>query len=185
MILVIDNYDSFVENLARYVRELGYPTKVVRNDAISLDDIAQLEPSHIILSPGPCSPDEAGICLAAIKHFANKLPILGVCLGHQAIGQAFGATVTRAIKPMHGRSSAIKHQQQGLFEAITSPLMVGRYHSLIVRNLPSCLVATAFSEEGEVMALQHCDYPIYGVQFHPESFLTDEGYALIRNFLDV
>lgn len=183
MILVIDNYDSFVENLARYVRELGQQTKVVRNDAITLTEIEQLQPSHIILSPGPCTPSEAGICLELIHYFAGKIPILGVCLGHQAIGQAFGAQVTHALKPMHGKVSVIHHQQQGIFANLPHPLTVARYHSLIVQALPACLKITATSSEGEVMALQHCEYPIYGVQFHPESFLTESGYELITNFI--
>lgn len=185
MILVIDNYDSFVENLARYVRELGQETFTVRNDAITLNEIEKLNPSHIILSPGPCSPDDAGICLALISHFAGKIPILGVCLGHQAVGQAFGAKVVQAIKPMHGKTSLITHDQKNIFENVFTPLTVARYHSLIVEDIPECLEVTATSKEGEVMALQHRKYSVYGVQFHPESFLTEHGYDLIDNFLRV
>lgn len=185
MILVIDNYDSFVENLARYIRELNHETFVIRNDAITIHEIEKLKPSHIVLSPGPCSPDEAGICLALIEHFAGEIPILGVCLGHQAIGQAFGAKVVRAIKPMHGKTSLITHQQKQIFANIFSPLTVARYHSLIVQEVPDCLEVTATSKEGEIMALQHRKYPIYGVQFHPESFLTEHGHDLINNFLNL
>ncbi len=185
MIVVIDNYDSFVENLARYVRELGHETQVVRNDKMSVADIEQLNPSHIILSPGPCAPNQAGICLAIVEHFTGKKPILGVCLGHQVIAQAFGANITKAQQPMHGKTSKITHQQQGIFLGIETPLTVARYHSLIAENMPVCLKITAYSAEGEVMALAHRDYPIFGVQFHPESFLTDAGYTLLQNFINV
>lgn len=183
MILIIDNYDSFVYNLARYVRELGFDCLVKRNDKLSLEEIKQLKPERIILSPGPCSPTEAGICIDVIKSFGEHIPILGVCLGHQAIGAAFGATITRATHPMHGKASFIQHNEEGLFKSLPNPLKVARYHSLIVLNDSPELIYTAFSSEGEVMALQHKKYPIYGVQFHPESILTEQGYALIETFL--
>ena len=182
MILIIDNYDSFVYNLARYVQELGFACLVKRNDQLTLEDIKQLKPSHIILSPGPCSPIEAGICIESIKTF-SQLPILGVCLGHQAIGAAFGATITRAQYPMHGKASLIQHNQEGLFKNLPNPLKVARYHSLIVKNDSPEFIYTAFSQEGEVMALQHKKLAIYGVQFHPESILTEQGHALLQNFL--
>jgi anthranilate synthase/aminodeoxychorismate synthase-like glutamine amidotransferase len=185
MILIIDNYDSFVYNLARYVRELGYSCLVKRNDQISLEHIKQLQPSHLILSPGPCTPFEAGICIDAIKTFGAEIPLLGVCLGHQAIGAAFGATITRATYPRHGKASFIQHNEEGLFKNLPNPLKVARYHSLIVKNDSPDLVYTAFSSEGEVMALQHKQYPIYGVQFHPESILTEHGYDLLKQFLAV
>lgn len=184
MILIIDNYDSFVHNLARYVRELGFDCVVKRNDEINLDDIKQLNPSHLILSPGPCTPNEAGICIDVIRTFGEHIPILGVCLGHQAIGSAFGATVTRAKHPLHGMASFIHHNDEGLFKNLANPLKVARYHSLIVLNDSPELVYTAFSSEGEVMALQHKKYPIYGVQFHPESILTEQGYDLLKVFLE-
>jgi para-aminobenzoate synthetase component 2 len=187
MILLIDNYDSFVYNLARYVGELGCERYVVRNDAITLAGIEELRPSHIIISPGPCAPEQAGISMAVIRHFGSTIPLLGVCLGHQAIGQVYGGVVTRALKPMHGKSSVIKHNTQGLFNNLDNPLVVGRYHSLIVSkdNLPADLMITAISEEEEVMGLAHRDYPVFGVQFHPESVLTQQGYALLKNFLNV
>ena len=185
MILIIDNYDSFVYNLARYIKELGFKTLVKRNDALTLEDIQQLKPSHLILSPGPCSPTEAGICLEAIQKFGAHLPILGVCLGHQAIGAAFGATITRAAHPMHGKASFIQHNNEGLFKNLPNPLKVARYHSLIVKNDSSDLIYTAFSPEGEVMALQHKKYPLYGLQFHPEAILTEQGYALLSAFLSI
>jgi para-aminobenzoate synthetase component II len=187
MVIVIDNYDSFVHNLARYVGQLGYSRQVHRNNSISLSDISQLNPSHIIISPGPCTPNEAGISLEAIKYFAGKIPILGVCLGHQAIGQAFGGEIIKAKNPMHGMSSEIQHLSTGIFKGLSTPLRVGRYHSLVVakENLPECLEITAHSSEGEIMALQHKSFPVFGVQFHPESVLTQEGYELLNNFLDV
>lgn len=184
MILVIDNYDSFVENLARYVRQLGYQTQVIRNDQISITEIETLQPTHIILSPGPCTPNEAGICLEVINFFASKIPILGVCLGHQAIAQAFGAKVVQALEPMHGKASLVEHNDQGVFANLVNPLQVARYHSLIVEQLPECLMVTATSAKGEVMAIQHTTFPVFGVQFHPESFLTDSGSQIIKNFLN-
>jgi len=185
MILVIDNYDSFVHNLARYFRELGQTTRVCRNDAIELSEIADLKPSHIVLSPGPCTPDQAGISVSLVERFGAAIPILGVCLGHQCIGQAYGARIVRAQKPMHGKTSLVRHDDQGLFAGLPNPLKVARYHSLIVdqAGLPPDLVATAHSEEGEVMALRHRRHPVIGVQFHPEAVLTDRGYDLLRSFL--
>jgi anthranilate synthase/aminodeoxychorismate synthase-like glutamine amidotransferase len=186
MILVIDNYDSFVHNLSRYLRELGWATRVVRNDGLDLDQIAAMNPSHIVISPGPCTPHEAGISVAAVKRFGPSVPILGVCLGHQCIGQAYGGQVVRALRPMHGKTSRIRHDGSGLFDGLPNPLRATRYHSLVVSqpDLPDELVATAESYEGEIMALRHRIHPVFGVQFHPEAILTEEGYALLRNFLD-
>jgi len=185
MILLIDNYDSFVYNLARYVGELGFSYEVFRNDVISLPDIIELNPSHIILSPGPCSPNEAGICLELIQALYKTMPLLGVCLGHQAIAQAFGGIITRAKQPMHGRSSLIQHNGSGVFQGLPNPLKVGRYHSLAVslENLPTCLIKTAMTDDGEIMALEHQNYPVVGLQFHPESVLTQYGHRLLENFL--
>lgn len=187
MILLIDNYDSFVYNLARYVGELGFQRQVRRNDAISCEEIKALNPSHIIISPGPCAPDHAGISMEVIRHFGSSVPILGVCLGHQAIGQVFGGVVTRAKNPMHGKSSLITHDGSGIFSGLNNDLKVARYHSLIVseENFPSELRVTARCNRGEIMALQHRHYPVYGVQFHPESVLTQCGYDLLGNFLKV
>jgi len=185
MILLIDNYDSFVYNLARYVNELGYEALVVRNDAITLNEIAALNPTHIIISPGPCDPDKAGLSLAVIAHFGARIPILGVCLGHQAIGQIYGGKIVRAQKPWHGKAALIQHQGEDIFHQLPNPLTVARYHSLIVSNedLPEVLQVTAVSAEGEIMGLRHRDYAVFGVQFHPESVLTEKGYDLLRNFL--
>lgn len=185
MILLIDNYDSFVFNLARYVREAGFDCHVVRNDAITLDEIDSLNPEKIILSPGPCAPDQAGICLDLIIQFAARCPLLGVCLGHQAIGQAFGGKIERARQPMHGKASRIWHDDSLLFAGLPNPLTVGRYHSLIVSDsgLPEVLAVTARSEGGEIMAVCHRRWPVFGVQFHPESILTPEGSVLLERFL--
>ena len=185
MILLIDNYDSFVWNLARYVSELGHTRIVVRNDATSLDEIAALAPSHIIVSPGPCSPAEAGISNAVIAAFGASIPILGVCLGHQCIGAALGGRVERARRPMHGKTSLIRHDGRGVFVGLPEPLRVTRYHSLIVRDegLPDCLAVTARSPEGEIMGLAHRRFPVHGVQLHPEAVLTERGHDLLRNFL--
>jgi anthranilate synthase/aminodeoxychorismate synthase-like glutamine amidotransferase len=185
MILLIDNYDSFVYNLARYVSELGYERVVKRNDEISLTEIELLNPSHIIISPGPCTPLEAGISMDVIREFGSRIPILGVCLGHQAIGQVYGGIVARAKHPMHGKASLITHDQTKLFSGLPNPLNVARYHSLIVseENFPANLQITARCEAGEIMSLQHRTYPIYGVQFHPESVLTQSGHQLLANFL--
>lgn len=184
MILLIDNYDSFVFNLARYAQELGEAVQVVRNDRLDIPAIRRLRPSGIIISPGPCTPAEAGISLAAVRAFAGQVPILGVCLGHQCLGAAFGGQVVRARQPMHGRASAITHDRRGLFAGLPTPLTVGRYHSLIVELAPhSPLLVTARSTEGEIMGLQHADLPLFGVQFHPESILTEHGHRLLENFL--
>jgi anthranilate synthase/aminodeoxychorismate synthase-like glutamine amidotransferase len=185
MILLIDNYDSFVFNLARYVAELGHSRLVVRNDKITLDEIATLAPSHIILSPGPCGPAEAGISLEVIARFGPRVPILGVCLGHQCIGAAYGGIVDRARRPMHGKTSPVSHDGTGVFRGLPSPLTVTRYHSLIVRDedLPAELVVTARSHDGEIMGVAHRILPVHGVQFHPEAVLTEHGHDLLRNFL--
>ena len=185
MILVIDNYDSFVYNLVCYVNMLGFATTVLRNDQIDIETIAAIRPTHIILSPGPGEPQSAGICLPLVKRFYQEIPILGVCLGHQVIGEAFGGNIVRALKPMHGRASIIYHQQSGLLSVCESPLVVGRYHSLVVEksSLPACLVVTSQSEAGEIMSFKHQQYPVYGLQFHPESILTDAGSAILENFL--
>jgi para-aminobenzoate synthetase component II len=185
-VLLIDNYDSFAHNLARYLRELDRPVEVVRNDARSLLEIAQLAPSHIVISPGPCDPNRAGISLEVVRRFAGEVPILGVCLGHQCIGQAFGGRVVRAERVMHGKTSQLRHAGRGLFSGIPSPLRVTRYHSLTVEraSLPVDLEITAETEDGVIMALAHRDLPIVGVQFHPEAVLTEHGHDLLRNFLD-
>lgn len=185
MILMIDNYDSFTWNLVQYLGELGAEVKVVRNDEIETPDIAALKPEGIVISPGPCTPKEAGVSLAAIREFAGKIPILGVCLGHQAIGQAFGAEVVHAGRVVHGKTSAVSHVGRGVFRGLPSPFMATRYHSLAIRraSLPACLEVTAESEDGEIMGVRHREYELEGVQFHPESFLTEHGHALLKNFL--
>jgi anthranilate synthase/aminodeoxychorismate synthase-like glutamine amidotransferase len=185
VILLLDNYDSFVYNLSRYVRELGEDPVVVRNDAITVDEIRALAPSHIIVSPGPCSPTEAGISVSVIRELGANIPILGVCLGHQAIGTAYGAEVVRARKPMHGKTSRIHHDGSELFAGVPSPFIATRYHSLVIApdSLPSALRVTATSEDGEIMAVAHRTNPVVGVQFHPESALTEHGYWLIDRFL--
>lgn len=187
MILIIDNYDSFVYNIARYVEELNFTVKVYRNNEITINEINNIKPSHIIISPGPCTPNEAGISLEVIKLLGENIPILGICLGHQAIGQAFGGKVQRAKKPMHGKPSYITHNSLGIFENLPSPFKVGRYHSLIVSdiNRDSPLEIDAYCEIGEVMAMHHKSFPIYGVQFHPESILTEFGHQIINNFLRI
>ena len=186
MVLLIDNYDSFVHNLARYVRELGRPTTVVRNDALTVEDAAAMGPSHIIVSPGPGTPDDAGVSLALIARLGATVPILGVCLGHQAIGQAYGGRVVRARRPMHGKTSAIHHDGEGVFRGLPQPLRATRYHSLVVRpeGLPAGLVVTARSEEGEIMGLRHRRHPVVGLQFHPEAVLTERGHDLLAAFLE-
>lgn len=186
MILLIDNYDSFVYNLYQYFLELGKKAIVYRNDKITIKEIDEIKPSHIVLSPGPCTPDKAGISLDLVKYFAPKIPILGVCLGHQTIGQAFGGLVIKAKKPMHGKESLVYHKGIGVFSHLPQPLKVGRYHSLIVdRNtLPLTLKVTATSSEGEIMGLRHIIYPVEGVQFHPESVLTQSGHHLLKNFIN-
>ena len=185
MLLVIDNYDSFTYNLVQYLGELGQDVRVVRNDGLAAADIAGLAPTHIVISPGPCTPNEAGISLDTIKMYAGKIPILGVCLGHQSIGQAFGGKVVRAGRVMHGKTSPILHEGQGVFAGLPSPFEATRYHSLLVEraSLPDCLEVTARTAEDEIMGLRHKTLPVEGVQFHPESFLTTVGKDLLRNFL--
>ncbi len=185
MLLLIDNYDSFVYNLARYVSELGWEREVVRNDAITLAEIESLAPSHIIISPGPCTPTEAGISNAVIRQFGASIPILGVCVGHQCIGQVYGGRVVRAGRPMHGKTSPVEHDGRGVFRDLPSPLRVTRYHSLVVERetFPDSLSVTATSPDGEIMALRHRLHPVVGVQFHPEAVLTESGHQLLRNFL--
>ncbi len=185
MILVIDNYDSFTYNLVHYLNELGAQTLVRRNDALSAAEAIALKPDAVLLSPGPCTPNEAGLCLPLLAQAPHDLPILGVCLGHQAIGQAFGGEVIRAKTLMHGKTSPIHHDGAGLFEGLPNPFTATRYHSLAVRreSLPDDLVVTAWTDDGEIMGLQHRSRPIYGVQFHPESIATEGGHDLLANFL--
>ncbi len=185
MFLLIDNYDSFTYNLFHFLGELGAEVEVRRNDAISADEALAMAPEGIILSPGPCDPDKAGICLELVTKAAGKLPLLGVCLGHQAIGQAFGGRVVRAPTPMHGKLSEIRHRGTGVFEGLPSPIGATRYHSLLVErsSLPDCLEVTAETEDGLVMGLGHKDLPMQGVQFHPESIASEHGHALLANFL--
>ncbi len=184
MILLIDNYDSFVHNLARYAERLGHSTRVLRNDAIDADQVADLKPEAIILSPGPCTPREAGCSVELVRRFHETIPILGVCLGHQAIAAAFGANIVRAKNPLHGRSSPIEHQSTGLFSGLPNPLTACRYHSLVIEEetLPSELVIDAYSPDGDIMAITHKSLPVYGLQFHPEAILTDGGYSLLNEF---
>lgn len=184
MILVIDNYDSFVYNLARYVERLGGSYEVRRNDAVTVAEIEAMNPDTIILSPGPCAPQQAGICIDLVKRFAPEIPILGVCLGHQAIGEAFGGETIRAEQPVHGKATQITHDSTGLFRDLPSPMKIGRYHSLVTK-LPNDtpLTVTARAENGEIMAMRHKDFPTFGVQFHPESVLTPTGIDLLYNFV--
>jgi anthranilate synthase component 2 len=190
-ILMIDNYDSFTYNLVQYFGELGQDVKVVRNDALTVDDIAALKPDRIVISPGPCTPNEAGVSLEVITRLAGQVPILGVCLGHQSLGQAFGGEVVRARRIMHGKTSPIRHGGQGVFSGLPDPFEATRYHSLVVRRetLPDCLEVTAWTENDdgsmdEIMGLRHRSLPVEGVQFHPESILTQHGHDLLRNFLN-
>jgi anthranilate synthase/aminodeoxychorismate synthase-like glutamine amidotransferase len=185
MILLIDNYDSFVYNLARYVRELGETPVVRRHDAIGIEEILELAPSHIVISPGPCSPREAGISTEVVRRVGPSIPILGVCLGHQCIGEAYGGQILRAASPMHGKTSRISHSGTGLFQGLPNPFTATRYHSLVIgqSSLPRDLRVTATSEDGEIMAVQHVEHPVHGVQFHPESVLTEHGYRLLDHFL--
>ena len=185
MILLIDNYDSFTYNLYQYMGIFEKDIKVVRNDKITIEEIEQLNPNRIVLSPGPKSPKEAGICMDVVKHFYTKNPILGICLGHQSIGAAFGAKIIHAKELMHGKQSLIEHDGKSVFEGIPSPVHVARYHSLAVQkeSLPECLVVTAETEDGEIMAVRHKKYPVYGLQFHPESIYTEHGKRMIENFL--
>jgi anthranilate synthase component 2 len=186
MLLLIDNYDSFTYNLAQYLGELGAEVHVYRNDALTLEQIAAWQPQHLVISPGPCTPSEAGISVAAIERFAGQFPILGVCLGHQAIGQAFGGRVVRAQRVMHGKLSAVAHDGRGVFHELPSPLTVTRYHSLAIEraSLPACLEISATAEDGEIMGVRHRELAVEGVQFHPEAILTEHGHALLRNFLE-
>lgn len=190
VLLMLDNYDSFTYNLVSYFRELGAEVEVYRNDALSLAAIEALQPSHIVVSPGPCTPNEAGISLDLIKHFAGQIPILGVCLGHQCIGQVFGAKVVRAKQVMHGKTSLVEHNGQSVFKGLALPLEVTRYHSLVIDpdTLPDCLEVTAWShtadgQQDAIMGVQHRDLNVQGVQFHPESVLTKQGHELLANFL--
>ncbi len=187
MLLMIDNYDSFTYNLVQYLGELGEVVQTYRNDQISLQDIAALKPDRLMISPGPCTPDQAGISLAAIDRFAGKMPLMGVCLGHQAIGQAFGGKVVHAQQIMHGKISSVSHNGKGVFSGIENPFTVTRYHSLVVEraSLPDCLEVTAWTDDGEIMGLRHKTMVVEGVQFHPESILTEHGHALLNNFLQM
>lgn len=186
MLVMIDNYDSFTFNLVQYLGELGEQVKTFRNDQISIAEIEALQADRIMISPGPCTPNEAGISLAVIEHFAGKIPLMGVCLGHQSIGQAFGGKVVRAKQIMHGKTSPVRHIGQGVFAGLPNPFRVTRYHSLVVSrdSLPNCLEVTAWTEDNEIMGFRHREMPIEGVQFHPESILTEHGHALLKNFLD-
>lgn len=186
MLLIIDNYDSFTWNLYQYFCELGAEVLVKRNDEITLAEIDELNPAKVVISPGPCTPDEAGISLEAIRHYAGRLPVLGVCLGHQAIAQAFGATIVRAAKVMHGKTSPITHNGQGVFQGLKNPLTVTRYHSLLIdpATLPDAFEVTARSASGEIMGIRHRRWDLEGVQFHPESILSEQGHALLANFVN-
>ncbi len=191
MLLMIDNYDSFTYNIVQYLGELGQDVRVFRNDEITLADIEALNPQHIVISPGPCSPNEAGVSMAVIQHFAGKIPVLGVCLGHQSIGQVFGGDVIRARQVMHGKTSPIHHNNVGVFRGLNNPLIATRYHSLIIdkNTLPDCLEITAWTEleDGsldEIMGVRHKTLAVEGVQFHPESILTEQGHDLLKNFLE-
>lgn len=190
MLLMIDNYDSFTYNVVQYFGELGAEVKVIRNDELSIEQIAELQPERIVISPGPCTPNEAGVSVPVLKHFAGQLPILGICLGHQSIGQAFGGQVVRARQVMHGKTSPVFHNDQGVFAGLANPLTVTRYHSLVVSrdSLPDCLEMTGWTQHAdgsvdEIMGLRHRDFQIEGVQFHPESILSDQGHELLANFL--
>ncbi|RJT52804.1 aminodeoxychorismate synthase component II [Rahnella variigena] len=191
MLLLIDNYDSFTYNLYQYFCELGAEVKVLRNDQLTLTDIEQLAPSHLVISPGPCTPDQAGISLQAITHFSTRLPILGVCLGHQAMAQAFGAKIVRARQAIHGKTSPVRHTGQSVFTGLNNPLTVTRYHSLVVapETLPDCFDVTAwterYGERDEIMGIMHKTLPLHGVQFHPESILSEQGHQLLDNFLKI
>ena len=185
MLLFIDNYDSFTYNIVQYLGELKQEVVVRSNDEITLEDIAAMRPEYLLIGPGPCTPKEAGVSVAAMRHFAGKIPILGVCLGHQAIGEAFGGRVVRAKTLMHGKTSPVFHENTGVFRGLPNPVTCTRYHSLAVERetLPDCLNITAWTEDGEIMGLRHRDYPIEGVQFHPEGLLTEHGHDMLRNFL--
>ncbi|NOX09001.1 MAG: aminodeoxychorismate/anthranilate synthase component II [Gammaproteobacteria bacterium] len=192
MLVMIDNYDSFTYNLVQYLGELGVDVQVYRNDQITLSAIAQLEPEHIVVSPGPCTPDQAGISVEAVRYFAGKVPLLGVCLGHQSIAQAFGGKIVRAGQIMHGKTSAVYHSNKSVFEGLAMPFEATRYHSLVIdkESVPDCLEVTAWTEDeagnlDEIMGVQHKDLAVAGVQFHPESILTQYGHDLLKNFLQM
>jgi anthranilate synthase component 2 len=186
MLLMIDNYDSFTYNLVQYLGELGEEVVVRRNDEITLEEIATMNPARIVVSPGPCTPNEAGISVPLIERFAGEIPLLGVCLGHQSIGQAFGGRIIHARELMHGKTSAILHKGEGVFRSLPNPLTATRYHSLVIEreSLPACLEITAWTEDGEIMGVRHKTLPVEGVQFHPESILTEHGHDLLRHFLE-
>lgn len=185
MLLMIDNYDSFTYNLVQYFGELGQAVQVYRNDEIDLERIAQIKPDHIVISPGPCTPNEAGVSVPVIQQFAGKIPILGVCLGHQSIGQAFGGKIVHAKQLMHGKTSEIHHTDVGVFSGLPSPFTATRYHSLVIEreSIPECLEITAWTDDGEIMGVRHKTLAVEGVQFHPESILTEHGHAMLENFL--
>ena len=188
MLLMIDNYDSFTYNLVQYLGELGEDVRVYRNDQLTVSDIEQLDPERIVISPGPCTPNEAGVSVETIQHFAGRIPILGVCLGHQSIGQAFGGNIVRAHKLMHGKTSMIRHEGEGVFAGLPSPFEATRYHSLVIehKTLPDCLEVTAWSQDdNEIMGVRHRDLAVEGIQFHPESILTQYGHEMLANFLKV
>lgn len=186
MILLIDNYDSFTYNLVQFLGDLGYECQVYRNDSLTVQEALAMNPEAIVISPGPCTPSEAGICCDLIKKAAGRIPILGVCLGHQAIGQAFGAEIVKTV-PMHGKVSPIFHQGEGIFKGLPNPLRVTRYHSLVIKpdTLSDDFLQTAFTEDNVLMALQHKEFPLYGVQFHPESIASEQGHQLLGNFMDL
>ena len=185
MLLMIDNYDSFTYNLVQYFGELGQEVKVIRNDAITVEEIGQMKPDYLVISPGPCAPAQAGVSLAAIKEYAGKIPLLGVCLGHQAIGEAFGGKIIHAQQLMHGKTSPVFHKDVGVFRGLPNPIICTRYHSLAIEraSLPDCLEITAETEDGEIMGVRHKTLPVEGVQFHPESILTEQGHQMLDNFL--
>ena len=186
MLLMIDNYDSFTYNLVQYLAEIGQEVEVVRNDKISIEEINKLKPKYIVISPGPCTPNEAGISLELIEAFKGKIPILGVCLGHQSIGQAFGGKIVHAQTIMHGKTSKISHNNEGVFRGIKNPFIATRYHSLVIekQTLPNCFDITAWTDDNEIMGIKHKELAIEGVQFHPESILSEHGHDLLKNFLD-
>ena len=186
MLVMIDNYDSFTYNLVQYFGELGQKVSVFRNDEVTVQELDDLRPGFLVVSPGPCTPNQAGISVAAISHFAGKVPVLGVCLGHQSIGQAFGGKIVHAQKIMHGKTSLIAHIGAGVFSGIANPFQATRYHSLVIEksSAPACFDITAWTEDGEIMAVKHKQYAVEGVQFHPESIVTEHGHALLQNFLN-
>ena len=185
MILTIDNYDSFTYNLVQYLGELGEDVRVFRNDQIAVEEIEQLKPARIVISPGPCTPNEAGVSVPVVERLSGEIPVLGVCLGHQCIGQAYGGRIVRAKQLMHGKTSTIHHAGKGVFRGLPSPFEATRYHSLVIKRetLPACLEITAWTDDGEVMGVRHKELPVEGMQFHPESILTQHGHALLQNFL--